>query len=59
MHILMRDRRGKDRDKEEGLMKIKAILELFGCKPRNIWSHQKLDEARTNPFIETSEETEA
>ena len=43
--ILITDRRGL-RHRGEGHVKTEAQTELYSHKPRNAWSHQKLEEAR-------------
>ena len=42
--------------KKKALKKWKQRLELFCHKPRDIWNHQKLEEARKDPPLEAAEE---
>lgn len=58
--VLIRDRRGEDterrgRKREKAMWRRRQRLELCSRKPGNAWSHQKLEEARKDFPLETSE----
>lgn len=52
--ILIRDRRGNDTE-EKAMWRWRQRLEQRSHKPRNVWSHQRLKEARKDPSLGSSE----
>lgn len=53
--ILVRSREDRERQKENGHVKIETEIRVRSHKPRNSWGYQKLEEIRKSPPSEAQE----
>lgn len=53
--VLVRSGEGRERQWENGHMKIETEIRVRSHKPRNSWGYQKLEEIRKSPPSEAQE----